>query len=731
MKNRLISISAAAPTFGARMLQCARSANGTSKTIKRDSMKARTSLCYAFAVNLFLAAGSPVAAQQTWGALGSGLSSSVDSLHVLGGVLYAGGTFHTPGQYIAQWNGTAWTAVGTGGPGGPVYALAALYGNLYVGGDLGSANPNWMWDGSTWTMIGGASSSYAYATFGGKLYASGDYGGGTGNAMLYYDPVTSSWGQLGANGSLPSIVYAIGITADGSIYAGGSTAGAAFLRKWNGSSWDTVTGAPTGGSGIYALTAYGNDLYVGGNFTTVGSGIAVRGLAKLSGSTWSAVGGTPPWLPSDTGGSTVRAIAWNGSSQMYVTGYLPNSTLGSTMNHIFLLQNGSWSTTVPSPGLYKQNGTISGYALAVDRYAGKVYVGGSFDSAGGVTATLNVAVWNDFRPYTLSDMGTLSGGSYSYGMGLFTSTSYGLRPGAYSQVNVTGTGLRDHACYYLDNFYGLIDIGGINGSADNSYANGGNDSDTIVGYSDYLGNGAFQAFRWTSSAGFVVLNPFSGGNSGKAQAINHIGDIVGFCRNSSGVDRATLWVSGSNNGEDLWSFVGVDPAYASYAYGVNKDGYIVGKSKTTGNVNYHAYRTLKGSKINQGTDLGTFGGNQSIAYGINDSREIVGSAQDSAQNWYAFIAAPDSTIGTAGHNLGPGHAYAINNFSQVVGGSDSYAFIWDNTTGGYKNLNDLIPSGGGLGLSAAYAISDTGVITGWGWKSIGGGYQAHGFRLDP
>ena len=133
MKNRLISISAAAPTFGARMLQCARSANGTSKTIKRDSMKARTSLCYAFAVNLFLAAGSPVAAQQTWGALGSGLSSSVDSLHVLGGVLYAGGTFHTPGQYIAQWNGTAWTAVGTGGPGGPVYALAALYGNLYAG----------------------------------------------------------------------------------------------------------------------------------------------------------------------------------------------------------------------------------------------------------------------------------------------------------------------------------------------------------------------------------------------------------------------------------------------------------------------------------------------------------------------------------------------------------------------------------------------------------------------
>ncbi|PYM12595.1 MAG: hypothetical protein DME18_11055, partial [Verrucomicrobia bacterium] len=159
------------------------------------------------------------------------------------------------------------------------------------------------------------------------------------------------------------------------------------------------------------MTASGNDLYVGGNFTTVGGNITVSGLAKLSGSTWSAVGGTPPWKASDDPPSSVRAIAWNGSGQMYVTGHLTSSS-GSTMNHIFLLQNGSWDPLVPNPGLYKTFGNpSSGYALAVDRYAGKVFVGGLFDSVGNPPNppyTTNVAVWNDFRPYSIVDLGTLS-----------------------------------------------------------------------------------------------------------------------------------------------------------------------------------------------------------------------------------------------------------------------------------------------------------------------------------
>src|SRR5690242_12657980 len=251
-------------------LRFTRSEVESTKAIRlNDSM--RSGVLQTFTMILFLTAAFRVTAQQTWGALGNGLSPGLHALQVAGGVPYAGGDFTSPGSFIAQWNGTAWTAVGTsGGPGGPVYALAALYGNLYVGGQFGSANPILKWDGVSWSNIGGATYTYALATGGGKLYAGGDYNFGSGNRILSYDPVTG-WVQLGPNGSIPNTVYAIAVTADGSIYAGGRDGtGAAFLCKWNpagSGSWDAITGGPTGGSssyaGVYALTAYGNDLYVG------------------------------------------------------------------------------------------------------------------------------------------------------------------------------------------------------------------------------------------------------------------------------------------------------------------------------------------------------------------------------------------------------------------------------------------------------------------------------------
>ena len=79
--------------------------------------------------------------------------------------LYAGGYFTTAGGVtatnIAKWDGSAWSALGSGmnGDGDIVYALAVSGTNLYAGGDFttaGGVPANYIakWNGSAWSALG-------------------------------------------------------------------------------------------------------------------------------------------------------------------------------------------------------------------------------------------------------------------------------------------------------------------------------------------------------------------------------------------------------------------------------------------------------------------------------------------------------------------------------------------------------------------------------------------------
>ena len=80
-----------------------------------------------------------------WSALGSGMNGGVVALVLSGSTLYAGGSFTNAGgsaaNYIAQWNGSAWSALGSGMNGG-VDALAISGGTLYAGGGFTTAGTN-------------------------------------------------------------------------------------------------------------------------------------------------------------------------------------------------------------------------------------------------------------------------------------------------------------------------------------------------------------------------------------------------------------------------------------------------------------------------------------------------------------------------------------------------------------------------------------------------------------
>jgi hypothetical protein len=136
-----------------------------------------------------------------WSALGSGMDTSVYSLAVSGTNLYAGGEFTTAGgveaRSIAKWNGTGWSALGGGladnSGSGSVRALALCGSDLYAGGSFtwatnsgGLAVPaNFIakWDGSSWSALGsglsggelGYSSVFALAVSGSALYAGGEF----------------------------------------------------------------------------------------------------------------------------------------------------------------------------------------------------------------------------------------------------------------------------------------------------------------------------------------------------------------------------------------------------------------------------------------------------------------------------------------------------------------------------------------------------------------------------
>jgi len=135
-----------------------------------------------------------------WSALGSGFDGYVFALAVSGSDVYAGGRFLTAGgivaNSIAKWNGSSWSAMGSGMD-GDVRTLVVCGGNLYAGGYFTTAggtvaNCIAKWDGSSWSALGSGVAPHtpysgldALAVSGSDLYAAGSFMTAGGKVSTY------------------------------------------------------------------------------------------------------------------------------------------------------------------------------------------------------------------------------------------------------------------------------------------------------------------------------------------------------------------------------------------------------------------------------------------------------------------------------------------------------------------------------------------------------------------
>ena len=335
----------------------------------------------------------PTFSDADWGSLGSGIGGGdlygpgVFALAVVGTNLYVGGDFTAAGgvpvNNIAKWDGSAWSALGSGMGGSYpyVYALAASGTNLYVGGNFitaGGVTVNYIakWDGSAWSALGSGMNGDvdALAVSGSDLYAAGTFttaGGGSANYIAKWNG--SAWSALGSG--MNNWGNALAVSGP-NLYAGGpfTTAGwvaANHIAKWDGSAWYALGSGISGGSYNYyvnALVVSGTNLYAGGGFSTAG-GVPANGIAKWDGSAWSALGSGMS--------NIVYGLAVSGTD-LYTGGYFTTAG-GVPANYIAKWDGSAWSAL--GSGVSVRGSQPYVYALAADA-AGRLFVGGGFSLAG-------------------------------------------------------------------------------------------------------------------------------------------------------------------------------------------------------------------------------------------------------------------------------------------------------------------------------------------------------------
>ncbi|HEX5002640.1 MAG TPA: T9SS type A sorting domain-containing protein [Bacteroidia bacterium] len=152
------------------------------------------------------------------------------------------------------------------------------------------------------------------------------------------------------------------------------------IAHFDSAGWSPLGSGVTSGSVVNCMAVYNGDLFIGGQFTQVDSTIAAWRIARWDGAAWHAMGS------GITGGFGVVNDMAVFQNELYVCGFF------STVDGLY------------APGICRWNGTnwdtlgsgILGAVkcMFVDSVSNRLYVGGQFGVAGGVSCPTGVAYWD-------------------------------------------------------------------------------------------------------------------------------------------------------------------------------------------------------------------------------------------------------------------------------------------------------------------------------------------------
>ncbi len=286
--------------------------------------------------------------------------------------------------------GTYWDTVGGRAFNFDVNCLEVYNGELFIGGDFTQWGSSTTYSSASFngaTISTHTGNSFVFGGFedfhlddDGNLYAAGAFQSTFGPRRFGYWNGSSWTGGFDPGGTC----YAVGEGVSGSDITIGGNIG---TYPGIAASSTPFSSASTPGSGlngtVYDIIRFNGRLIACGQFTTSGSQ-PLGYIAEFNGSNW-----VPIVSPQDLNNIAYAMVEFEG--HLYVAGDFTQAFGVSNANHIikYVPNTNSWEPV--GTGL-ASTGTVKANALYAD--ATGVYVGGSFQTAGGVPSP-NIALWDN------------------------------------------------------------------------------------------------------------------------------------------------------------------------------------------------------------------------------------------------------------------------------------------------------------------------------------------------